>query len=337
MNFLESILPKAKAAGRHIVLPEGMDPRIAAAAHRLAKEGVCRVSVLGTPAEIDAACTKAGVSFAGLPIEVMDHTSAPLAEKLIAGLYERRKAKGMTEEEADKTVRSKRLYFGNMMLSLGLADGLVAGSVASTADMLRAAFHCVGTAKGIKLGSSCFIMDLEKPTPAGDGTLVYADCAVVPCPTAEELVDIAQATAASCRAILGTRPRIAFLSFSTMGSAKHELIDKVRTATELTKKRFAELGIEADVDGEMQADAALVPSVGAAKAPNSAVAGKANVLIFPDLQAANICYKITERIAGAKAFGPILQGLAKPVNDLSRGCSPDDIYGVAAITICQGL
>ena len=337
MNFLSTILPKAKAARKHIVLPEGMDPRVAKAAFLLASQGVCQVTVLATPAEAADACAKAGVAFDGLPVQVVDYTADPLADRLAAGLFERRKAKGMTAEEAAKTVRGKRLYFGNMMLSLGLVDGLVAGSIASTPDMLRAAFHCVGTAKGIKLGSSCFVMDLREPTAAGEGTIIYADCAVNPCPTAEELVDIAQAAAGSCRALLGKKPRIAFLSFSTMGSASHELVAKVQQAAALAKTRFAEIGLDAEVDGEMQADAALVPSVGASKAPGSAVAGHANVLVFPDLQAGNICYKITERLGGATAFGPVLQGLAKPVNDLSRGCSAEDIFGVAAITICQSL
>ncbi len=337
MNFLQTILPKAKSAQKNIVLPEGMDPRIAKAAYLLAKDGICKLTVLATPSEIAEACAKAGVSFAGLPITVVDYTTDSLGNQLAAALFERRKAKGLTEDEALKLIRGKRLYFGNMMLSTGLVDGLVAGSIASTPDMLRASFHCVGTAKGIKLGSSCFLMDLREPTVSGDETVLYADCAVNPCPTAEELVDIAQATATSCSALLGKKPKIAFLSFSSKGSAQHDLVTKMQRATELTKARFAELGIEADVDGELQADAALVPSVGASKAVGSLVAGQANVLIFPDLQAGNICYKITERLAGATAYGPILQGLAKPVNDLSRGCSADDIVGVVAITICQGL
>lgn len=337
MNFLKTILPKAQAANKHLVFPEGQDPRVAEAAYRLIKDEVCTVTILATPEEFTESCRTAGVSFGNLPVSVIDFTADPLAEILGAALYERRKAKGLSEEEARAIVKSQRLYFGNMMLSTDLADGLVAGSIASTPDMLRASFHCIGTAKGIKLGSSCFVMDLREPSPAGDETLIYADCGVNPCPTAEELVDIAEAAATSCRTLLDTKPKIAFLSFSSKGSAKHDLVTKMQRAAELTSARFAERGIEADVDGELQADAALVPSVGASKAKNSAVAGHANVLIFPDLQAGNICYKITERLAGATAYGPILQGLAKPINDLSRGCSVDDIVGVAVITICQAL
>jgi phosphate acetyltransferase len=220
---------------------------------------------------------------------------------------------------------------------MGLADGLVAGSIASTPDMVRAAFQCVGTAPGIKTGSSFFAMELAKPTPSGDKVLLYSDCGVNPDPTAEQLVDIALATIASHKALIGGQARVAMLSFSTRGSAQHPLVDKMIKATELTRKRVAELGLDAVVDGELQVDAAMIPSVAAKKCPDSPLKGSANIFIFPDLQAGNISYKITERLAGAIAYGPILQGLAKPVNDLSRGCSADDIVGVAAITICQSL
>lgn len=337
MNFLDTVFPKAQAANRKIVLPEGNDPRVIKAAIDIMKLKVATPVVLATPDELAAAEAQVGDTLLAHGIEALDYTNSAISGDLISAFYERRKAKGMTEEEAEKTIKTKRLYFGNMMLNRGMVDGLVAGSIASTPDMLRSAFHCVGTAKGIALASACFVMDLKTPTASGDDVLIYADSAVNPCPTAEQLVDIAQATATTYQKLIGKTPRLAFLSFSTKGSAKHELVDKMRIAKELTEKRFAEIGFDAVVDGEMQADAALVPSVGASKNKNGSIKGDANILIFPDLQCGNICYKLTERLAGANAYGPILQGVAKPVNDLSRGCSADDIVGVAAITVCQGL
>ena len=228
-----------------------------------------------------------------------------------------------------------RLYFGDMMVREGLADGLVAGSLSSTSDMVRTAFHCIGTASGIATSSSFFAMELAAPTPAGDRILLYADCGVNPNPAAEQLADIAVSTIGSHKALIGGQARVAFLSFSTHGSAKHPLVNKMTAATTLAKIRVAELGLDSIVDGEVHADAAIVPSVAAQKCPDSPLKGAANILIFPDLQAGNICYKLTERLAHAKAYGPIMQGLAKPVNDLSRGCTADDIVGVAAITACQ--
>jgi phosphate acetyltransferase len=337
MNLLNRLLPRAQAANKRIVLPEGHDPRVILAAIQARRDRMATPVVLATPDELATAEKKAGASLAAAGVQCLDYTTSDLLPQLAAAFYEKRKAKGLTTAEAAETLRSRRLFFGNMMLALGLADGLVAGSIASTPDMLRAAFQCVGTARGIQLGSSCFLMDLKQPAPSGDDVLLYADCGVNPCPTAEQLVDIAHATALSCRALLNQQPRLAFLSFSTKGSATHELVDKMRLATELTRKRFAGIQLDAVVDGEVQADAAIVPNVAAAKNPKGLIQGNANVLIFPDLQAGNICYKLTERLAGATAYGPILQGLAKPVNDLSRGCSVEDIVGVICISVCQSL
>ena len=331
-GLMQKLFPKAAAANKTIVLPEGQDPRVIKAAKLVAEKKLANVKVLATPDEFKKASE--GISLAGLDIDVIDWTNAPYFNEMANILFERRKAKGMTEEEAVKKA-ANRLYFGNLMVNKGLADGLVAGSIASTADMLRSAFHCIGTAKGIKTASSCFLMDLATPTPAGDDTLIFADCGVNPNPDADGLVDIALATIKTHQALIGTQARVAFLCYSTKGSAAGELVDKMRTAAETAKARIAELGIDAIVDGELQADAALVPSVASAKAPGSPVEGKANILIFPDLNCGNICYKMTQRLAKADAYGPILQGVAKPVNDLSRGCSAEDIVGDIAITACQ--
>lgn len=337
MSILTTMLPRAKAAKRTIVLPEGMDYRVILAAVKAAKTKLCTPIVLGTPAEIAEAEKKAGVTLASAKVQAIDYTTSELLPKLADALYLRRKEKGMTPEEALATVKGKRLYFGGMMVNLNLAQGLVAGSIASTGDMLRSAFHCVGTAPGIKKASSAFIMCLKTPAPSGDKVLLFADCAVNPCPTSEELVDIAKATAKTYRQFVGGQPKVAFLSFSTKGSAKHELVDKVHNAAELAKKAFADEKIDAIVDGEVQLDAALVPSVAAQKNPNGTLKGDANVLIFPDLQAGNIGYKLVQRLGNATALGPVVQGLAKPVNDLSRGCDADDIYGQICLTILETL
>jgi len=333
MSAIDQIVERARNAKKTLVLPEGMDYRVVVAANKIVTEGVAtKAIVLGTPAEIDAACKEGGVT--ERKFETLDYLHCDFFEKYAQQFAEIRKKKGITIEQARAAIKS-RIFFGALMTRNGMVDGLVAGSIASTADMLRAAFMCIGTAPGIKIGSSCFIMDLAKPSPAGEKVLLYADCGVNPNPTAEELVDIATATSATYRALFGKTPRVAFLSFSSYGSAQHPLLEKVVAASKMFKEKIQQEGLDIVADGELQADAALVPSVAASKAKGSPIAGNANILVFPDLNAGNICYKLTERLAGASAYGPILQGLAKPMSDLSRGCKADDIFGAAAITLCQ--
>ena len=335
MSAIDKFVERARSVSRTIVLPEGQDPRVIIAANKAIAEKVAgRIIVLGTEAEIAAACAEAKV--AERNFETLDYLASSELQMFADQMYEMRKAKGVTPEKALAMV-SNRIYFGAMMCRNQMADGLVAGSIASTADMLRAAFHCIGTAPGIKSASSTFVMDLATPAPAGDDVLLFADCGVNPNPDADQLVDIAMATSQTYRALIGKQPKVAFLSFSTHGSAQNELLEKVSAAARKFAAKVAEEKLDILCDGELQADAALVPSVAAAKAPESPLAGAANVLIFPDLNAGNIAYKLVQRLAHAQAYGPVLQGLAKPLNDLSRGCSPEDIYGEIVITVCQTL
>ena len=328
MSMIEKIKNKARANIKTIVLPEGDEPRTVKAAEDIVKEGLATPILLGNPEKIAAAAKEQGANIAG--IKIIDPAASEKAGEYTKTLYELRKAKGVTEEDAKKLVADP-MYYGIMMVKCGDADGLVSGAVHTTGDMLRPALQIIKTKPGMKVVSSSFLMDCPNKSLGEDGLLVYADCVVMPCPTAEELAHIAVSAAETARVLCGVEePRVALLSFSTKGSAKHELVSKVQEAVKIAH----ELAPDLLLDGEMQFDAALVPEIGASKAPGSKVAGRANVLVFPDLQAGNIGYKITQRIGGAECFA-VLQGLAKPCNDLSRGCSVEDIVNTVAMTAVQ--
>ncbi len=328
-KIMESIIAEAKKYGKHIVLAEGEESRIIQAAAIVAREKIAKVTLLGDERVIKAKSEDTDLS----EVEIINPLTSEKAADYSKLLYDLRKEKGMTPEKADLLVKNP-LYFGCLMVKAGDADGMVAGSINATGDVLRPALQLIKSRPGIKTVSSCFIMGLPEGSPYGDdGAMVYGDCAVIPDPTAEQLVDIAIASAESAKSIAKIKvPKVAMLSFSTKGSASHPNVAKVVAATEALKSRC---GLCFDVDGELQLDAAIVPKVAAIKAPGSRVAGNANVLIFPDLQSGNIGYKLVQRFGNVEAIGPICQGLAKPVNDLSRGCSVGDVVGVVAITALQ--
>ncbi len=330
MGFAEQLLERAKKLNRRVVLPETEDERTLHAAARLAQEKICQVVLVGVPDQIRADAAKCGADVSGCEIlsPLDEKVSAPLAEKL----YQYRKEKGLTQDQAGQLIKDY-LYFATLLLKEGRVDGYVAGATHTTGDNLRPSLQIIKAAPGLKTVSSFFVMIHPNPKFGDNGVMIYSDCGMVEMPTAEQLCDIALASARSWKQLVGTEPRVALLSYSTKGSAKSADTEKVLQALALIKLADSKLL----VDGEMQFDAAVIPSIGERKAKGSPVAGKANVLIFPDLDAGNIGYKITERLGGAQALGPLVQGMAKPAHDLSRGCTADDIVKVAAIAAIMSV
>jgi phosphate acetyltransferase len=329
MEISKMIRERAKVNPKTIVLPEGEEPRMVKATKTIIEEGFAKIILLGREEKIKLIAEELNVELPDT-IEIINPEDSDKINKYADSYFELRKHKGLSKEEALNFLKNP-LYFGALMVYQGDADGLVAGSINATGDVFRPALQTIKTAPGINIVSSCFVMVIPDCPYGDDGLIVFADCAINPNPNAEQLADIAIATAVTGKALLDIEPRVAMLSFSTKGSAKHPLVDKVIEATRIVKEKQPDLLI----DGELQADAAIIPSIGERKAPGSKIAGKANILVFPDLQAANISYKLVERLSGAEAIGPISQGMRKPVNDLSRGCSAEDIVNVVAITVLQ--
>ncbi len=331
MDIIKKIHEMAKKAGKTIVLPEGTEERTLKAADYSIKNGLANIILIGNPAEIKSQAQKFSLDNID-NARVIDPVNFEEKDQLANLLYEIRKKKGMTLEQAGKLVEDP-LYLGVLLIKAGIADGEVAGADNATGDVLRPAFQIVKTLPGVSAVSGAFIMILpeHKKQYGENGIMIFADCAVNPDPTTQQLAEIAVESAKTAKNIAAIEPKVAMLSFSTKGSAKHEKVDKVLEALDIAKKMNPELKI----DGELQADAAIVESIGKKKAPGSEIAGKANVLIFPSLETGNIAYKLVQRLADAEAVGPILQGLAAPINDLSRGCSVDDIINMIAITANQ--
>ena len=329
MDFVGMMKAKAHSAQRTLVLPEGTDARTVRAARIITDESLAAsVTLLGSAEAVQEAAAAEGVVLSG--IEVCNPVASSRLDGYAAEYFALRRHKGVGEEQAKAEI-AEPLKWAAMMVRLGKADAMVAGALHTTGDVLRAGLSVIGITPGLKVVSSCFVMSGLDPKWGAGGSLVFSDCAVVPDPTAEQLADIAESAAASCRAMLGVPPVVALLSFSTKGSAQHGDVEKVQAAVEILKARKPDF----EFDGELQADAALVASITDRKAPGSPVRGKVNTLVFPDLGSANIGYKLVQRLAGAQAYGPFLQGFAKPVSDLSRGASVDDIVTTCAVTLAQ--
>jgi len=329
MNFVQRIQENAKKHNKTIVLPEGTEERTLKAADEILEKGIAQIKLIGNKAEIEKLALGFGLKHISRAT-IVDPLNHDKKQQYIDTLVELRKKKGLTSEEAEKMLLDP-LYLAAMMVKAGDADGEVAGAANATGDVLRPAFQIVKTKPGVSVVSGAFVMIVPDKSYGENGMMVFADCAVHPNPTASELAEIAVETGKTAKAIAGFEPKIAMLSFSTKGSAKHEMVDKVVEATRLAKEMAPDLKI----DGELQSDAAIVPSVGSSKAPGSEIAGQANVLVFPTLETGNIAYKLVQRLAGAEAIGPVLQGMAAPINDLSRGCSVSDIVNLVAITANQ--
>ena len=329
MDLMMQIKEKAKQHQMRIVLPEGEEERTLKAADIILGEGLAKILLIGNPEKIQKKSEEFGLKniHKALIVNPIQHANK---DKYINLMVELRKSKGLSREEASLQIEDP-LYLGTLMIKAGDADGEVAGAMNATGDVLRPAFQFVKTMPGISVVSGAFIMILKDKEFGNDGLMVFADCAVHPDPTDRELAEIAVATGKTTRAIAGFEPRIAMLSFSTKGSAKHAMVDKVVSATKIAREMDPSLLI----DGELQADAAIIEAIGKSKAPGSEIAGKANVLVFPTLESGNICYKLVQRLAHAEAIGPVLQGMAAPINDLSRGCSVSDIVNLVAITANQ--